>query len=302
VRRSLSLLCVVVLVCAGCFKKASFQNAASFSEAMDEGRVVQNYSLFGQEAKLLSPLSMAGGTVLAASRYVAVHHKIEIVESGSGLAKSVEGVVAFCGTIQCEVLSTNISGTAPNATPSGNVSLRVVPQDLNRLLDFIASQGQISQHSTQTVDKTAEVIDVEAKLKNQTDFRDNLRKMLAKPGVTVADLLQIQEKLTEAQAELDGEAMQRKTLANETEKVSVYAEFHAEAHENRRSMFTPIGEALKQSGEVLGDSLGALITAVAAVIPWLIILLPGGWLIVKAWKRRREKKSKPAKTSTDSHG
>jgi len=49
--------------------------------------------------------------------------------------------------------------------------------------------------------------------------------MLTKPGVSVADLLQIQEKLAEAQAELDSEATQRKVLANETEKVYVEIAF-----------------------------------------------------------------------------
>jgi hypothetical protein len=212
------------------------------------------------------------------------------VEPGLGLAKSVEAVVNFCGTLQCEVLSSNITGTVPGATPSGNIFVRVVPEDLNKLLDFAAKQGKISQHATETEDKTATVVDVEAKIKNQTDFRDSLRKMLAKPGVSVADLLQIQEKLAEAQAELDSESTQRKVLANETEKVSVSIEFRAEASGNKPSVFAPIGEALGESGEVLSESLGALILAIAAVVPWLIILLPLGWLIVKWWKRWRERK------------
>ena len=97
--------------------------------------------------------------------------------------------------------------------PESNSPDGVAPQDLNKFLDFVGKQGKTSQHSTESEDKTAAVVDVEAKLKNQTDFRDSLRKMLAKPGVSVADLLQIQEKLAEAQAELDSEATQRKILA-----------------------------------------------------------------------------------------
>ena len=298
-RRSLSVFCSVVLICAGCAKKPAPYKAMSVDDAAAE------YAGFRSDgmAQTKSLGISFGGAVMAAPRYIAMRHKLEIVESGSALAKSVEAVVTFCGTIQCEVLSSNISGTTPNATPSGSIFVRVLPQDLNKLLDFVAKQGKISQHSTEMEDKTAAVVDIEARLKNQTDFRDYLRKMLTKPGVSVADLLQIQEKLAAAQAELDSETTQRKILANETEKVAVSIEFRAEVSGSRAGIFTPIGEALSESGEVLGESLAALITAVAAVIPWLIVLVPGGWLIVKWWKKWRERrKNQQARISTDSQG
>ena len=177
------------------------------------------------------------GAVFAASRFVAVRHKLEIVEASSGLPKSIEAVVAFCGTIQCEVLSSSVTNETAVLSPSGSIAARVAPPDLNRFLDFAGKQGKIAQHSAESEDKTAAVVDVEAKLKNQTDFRDSLRKMLIKPGVSVADLLQIQEKLAEAQAELDSEAMQRKILANETEKVYVEIAFRAEQRIVRRRAF-----------------------------------------------------------------
>jgi hypothetical protein len=118
--------------------------------------------------------------------------------------------------------------------------------------------------------------------------------MLTKPGVSVADLLQIQEKLAEAQAELDSEATQRKILANETEKVYVEIAFHAEQRTVSRGAFASVGEALRDSGSVLGDSLAALITAVAAIIPWLIVIVPGLWFLIKAvrWFRERRRTAK----------
>jgi hypothetical protein len=125
--------------------------------------------------------------------------------------------------------------------------------------------------------------------------------MLAKPGVSVTDLLQIQEKLAEAQAELDSEATQRKILANETEKVFIEAAFRAEQRTVSRGAFTSVGEALRDSGEVLGDSLAALITAVAAIIPWLIVIVPGLWFLTRAVRRFRERRraAKAAKPAAE---
>lgn len=297
--KSISFVSIAALFCAGCGHRS---RGIATSKSVDEART-NGFDAFSSQpaeragggsglARVRNAMIVLGEPVFAAGRFVAVRHRLEIIEPGPALQKSVEAVVAYCGSIQCEVLSSNISGTAADAIPGGNISVRVAPPDLNKFLDFVGKQGRVSQHATETEDKTAQVIDVEAKIKNQTEFRDNLRRMLAKPGVSVADLLQIQEKLAEAQAELDSEATQRKVLANETEKVAVDVAFHSEIRSTSRGAFASVGEALRESGTVLGDSLAALITAVAALIPWLIVIIPGMWFLVKAWRRfRRNRKS-----------
>jgi hypothetical protein len=295
--KSFAIFCGGIILCAGCaHKAATYQKATGLSE-VDSAQARLSY--FAPLAKAESSGAGGAGIVLAATRFVAVRHRLEIVEASSGLEKSIEAVVAFCGTLQCEVLSSGVTNQTAILSPSGNIAARVAPHDVSKFLDFVGKQGKIAQHSTESEDKTAAVVDVEAKLKNQTDFRDSLRKMLAKPGVSVADLLQIQEKLADAQAELDSEATQRKILANETEKVYVEIAFHAEQRTTRRGAFASVGEALRDSASVLGDSLATLITAVAAIIPWLIVIIPGLWFLTRTIRRFRERRraAKPATPS-----
>lgn len=285
-RKTLYFLLVTVVLCVGCSRKpagtpTNYEKATVWSGTA--GPAADHTYL----ARL--PIS-ARSTVFAAPRFVAVRHKLEIVEAGSGLPKSIEAVVAFCGTIQCEVLSSSVTSETAGLSPSGNIAARVAPQDLTKFLEFVGKQGSVSQHATESEDKTAAIVDVEAKLKNQTDFRDSLRKMLTKSGVSVADLLQIQEKLAEAQAELDSEATQRKILANETEKVYVEIAFRSERATNGRGAFAAVGEALRDFGTVLGDSLAALIMVVASIIPWLIVIIPGLWFLIRTVHRFRERR------------
>src|SRR5260370_33439461 len=108
-------------------------------------------------------------------------------------------------------------------------------------------------------------------MKDLTEFRDNLRKMLARPAVSVKDLVEIQEKLEEVQAELDGETARRKDLANETEKVAIEIEFRAERTTASASAFKPIGDAVRESASVLAESLASLITAGCVVVAWLLV-------------------------------
>lgn len=298
-RKSFPFFCLAAILCAGCAKKVGYQRASSLSEGESGRGRIDAYVSFGESRNIGfagvgagsgGGRGVVGGAVLAAPRFVAVQHKLEIVEPSSGLAKSVEAVAAFCGTIQCEMLSSSVTNETAILSPSGNIAVRVAPPDLSKFLEFVAKQGKIAQHSTESEDKTAAVIDVEAKLKNQTDFRDSLRRMLAKPGVSVADLLQIQEKLADAQAELDSEATQRKVLANETEKVYVEIAFHAEQRTISRGAFASVGEALRDFGSDFGESLATLISVVASIIPWLIVIIPGLWFLRRAVRRLRERR------------
>lgn len=296
-RKSFRFFLISAILCAGCAHKAvEYQRMISVDSAQTSGLAGHAPREFLALARQSSGFG-GGGAVFAAPRFVAVRHKLEIVEASSGLARSIEAVVAFCGSIQCEMLSSSVTNETAVTSPSGSIAARVAPPDLSKFLDFVGKQGKIAQHATESEDKTAAVIDVEAKLKNQTEFRDSLRRMLTKPGVSVADLLQIQEKLADAQAELDSETTQRKVLANETEKVYVEIVFHAEQRTTSRGAFASVGEALRDSGYVLGDSLAALITAVAAIIPWLIVIVPGSWFLIKAARRFRERR-RAAKAAT----
>jgi predicted amidohydrolase len=161
---------------------------------------------------------------------------------------------------------------------------------MDKLLAYVGKQGKIAQHTAETEDKTTTVVDTDARIKNLTEFRDSLRKMLARPAVSVKDLVEIQEKLEEVQAQLDGEAARRKDLANETEKVAVGIEFRAERTVASVSVFRPIEEALRESASVLAESVASLITAIVAVIPWLIVIGPAGWFLVKLWRKVRRKR------------
>jgi len=287
-RKTIPLICLGVLIGGGCAKKAA--PVVSVVSQPGDKEATRSY---GGSQMAVSPMNMGAalGSVSAASRYLAVRQRLVVVAAGAELAKSLEAVIAFCGTIQCEVISSNITSQTGELAPSGSVSLRVRPGDVDKLIAYVGKQGKVAQHATETQDKTTNVVDTDARIKNLTEFRDNLRKMLARPAVSVKDLVEIQEKLEEVQAELDGETARRKDLANETEKVAIEIEFRAERTAASVSAFKPIGDALRESASVLSESLASLITAVVAVIPWLVVIVPGGWFGVKAWRRVRRKRA-----------
>jgi len=242
-------------------------------------------------------LSVAAST----EHYVAERHKLEIFTSESQLQKSWESAIAFCGTIQCEVLSSSITTRTGDSVPSGSISLRVSPEDLNGLLAYVEKLGNVAEHTTERQDETTAVVDTDAKIKNLTGFRDSLRAMLAKPSATVKDLVEIQQQLTDTQSQLDSETAQRKILANETEKIAVEISFVLEGSVENARGFARIWNAFRESGDLFADSTASLITTIVAIVPWLILIVPCVWLLAKAWRalrRRRIRNAVPSRSTT----
>lgn len=235
-------------------------------------------------------------------RFIAERHKLELVTSESDLQKSWEGTVAFCKTIRCEVVTSTITTRTGAEEPSGTITLRVVPEDLSSLLNYVQKVGQVAVHTTEREDKTSEVIDSEAKLKNLTSFRDGLRAMLAKRSASVQDIVEIQKQLTDTQAELDSETAQRKILANQTEKVAIEISFRVARTKSSRGALSEIQEAFVESGLTLADSIAALITVVVSLIPWLIVIIPGAWYFARVWRRlRRNRRTQLESPTTSPH-
>lgn len=206
--------------------------------------------------------------------------------------------MTFCGTIHCEVVSSSISARTSDTSPSGKLLLRVAPEDLGKLLGYLEKLGKIAEHSTEREDKTTEVVDTDARIKNLTAFRDNLRAMLVKQSARVSDLVEIQKQLTDTQSELDSHVAQRKILANETEKVLVQVAFRVERPASSRGGFSLIWGAVRESGDVLADSTASLISTVVAIVPWLIVLIPIVWLLRKGWVRIRSRRKLNAPAHT----
>ncbi len=268
----------VILICAALTSVATgcgYKRVAPASTALTEPVMLHAFAMSPQ-------------------RYIAERHKLEVITSESELQKSWESAVAFCPTIQCEVVSSSITTRAGDSVPSGVISLRVAPDDLKKLLDYVEKLGKIARHTTDRQDKTTAVVDTEAKIKNLTGFRDNLRAMLARPSAAVKDLVEIQKQLTDAQTELDSETTQRKILANETEKIAVEIAFRVERPSGNTGGLAQIWDALRESGSILGDSTAFLITTIVAIIPWLILIVPAVWWQAKAWRKLKLRRNRPA--------
>jgi DNA repair ATPase RecN len=215
----------------------------------------------------------------SSERFIAEQHTVQIVSSKSSLQKSWQSALDYCSS---RIYSAN--ATTP---PSGEINLRVVPDDFGKLMARLGELGKITEHSTQREDKTNSVIDTDAQLKNLITFRESLRAMLLKSSARVSDLVEIQKQLSETQAQIDSSTLQQKALANEVEKIAVDISFRVETISSGISGLGQIARAFREAGTVLADSIANLITTVFFLLPWVILGVPVIWFSVKLWRRRK---------------
>jgi hypothetical protein len=226
-------------------------------------------------------------------RYLAVRQDLNVEVPPEQLADAWGKVRDLCGTLQCELLSSSLLRETPQQPGNAMLEMRVAPADVDKLLSGLAGVAKVVSQNTTSEDKTAEVIDVEARIKNRIEFRDSLRLMLRDTVTkrTMADLLAIQRTLSDTQAELDAIATQRKVLEQQTSKQHIQIQFTPSRTlvQSGRS-YNPMMRALREAGSVLAESVGVLITFLAAVLPWLLLVgLPLVWLVRLVWRRRRAK-------------
>lgn len=235
----------------------------------------------------------AGADGTAQERHIAVRQMLTVETAGDQLPALWERVRAQCGALRCELLTASLRQETPRQAAGASLSLRVAPEDMDALMAALQGGGAIVQQDTHSEDLTAQVIDVQAHIRNRTEFRDSLRALLARPDAQRAlkDVLEIQRTLTQTQAELDSHAAQLKALQSRTRMQQIDIEFRAERRVVSGGGSNPIARAWQEAGETLADSAAAVITFVATALPWLPVVLLPLWGLRVMWRRRHARRN-----------
>jgi hypothetical protein len=219
----------------------------------------------------------------ALKKYIALRHNLTIETPAEKMQASFDAAVKHCEALNCQMLGANFNRETPYSPPSAYLSVRVPPRNVEIFLSGLASSGEITQHGRESEDKTNQVVDADARIKNLTEFRDQLRVMLSDKSAKFKDLIEVQRELVNTQSELDSITSMRKILAQETDLVAVNINFTATQGLTQQGFFAPVARALKDAGRVMMESFAAVITFIMNALPWLLIGVPIFFLVRKYW-------------------
>lgn len=241
--------------------------------------------------------------------YLAYTYAMGLEIPSERLASVMDRHVQACqaaGPRLCQLIGSNRTGD-PQSYMEGFVSLRGQPAWLNNFKAGMAQEadeagGRITQQSTSSEDLTRQIVDTEARLRAQTALRDRLQQLLrSRPG-RLADLLEVERELARVQGEIDAVQSALAVMRTRVAMSELTLTYRSAPRPVGSDTLEPLRQAFANFLGIIVSGFAAIITLIAVLIPFAIVLVPLGWLLLRWRKRRggrffrREAEAKPPET------
>ncbi|MES2288421.1 MAG: DUF4349 domain-containing protein [Pseudomonadota bacterium] len=203
---------------------------------------------------------------------------------GSGEIDAVQAKhVALCdklGRLRCRIATmqkSSVDGEFSNATLQLMVDAKIA-RAFGAELDTAVSDagGEASDRGIQAEDLSKQMVDTQARITAKQALADRLLTLIKTGGGKVGDLVEAERAFADAQEELDAA---RSNMAEMQGRVALSKVEITYTSRNAGGGFTrPIREAFAEGGRTMGWSIGALVTFVIVVAPWVALLTLLLWI------------------------
>lgn len=186
----------------------------------------------------------------------------------------------LAGVDRCQIIGAeteSVAGTDTSATLTLRAETRWLAAFRSRLAgDAAGADGRVVGSKTASEDLGRDISDTAAKLRALTTLQGRLEALLANRAGKLSDLLEIERELARVGGEIDAT---RSALADMSGRVTLPK--MTILYQPNSLAVAGAGRGSRLGGDlynVSATSLFVLLNLVAAVIPWLIVLVPLGWL------------------------
>lgn len=180
----------------------------------------------------------------------------------------------------CVILQSNLSS---GQYASGLVKLRIDPEGVEDLVSFASRLGKLQRRSTKVEDLADAIADTHSRIEMLTTYRKQLLELQNKAGTNVEAAIKIARELSTLQTDIERASGEAAFQVKRTTTDVVTIDFLVAAH---RAFWRPVRGAADDFLQNLADGISQAITAVAYIVPWLFVVIPGLYLLRFLWRRR----------------
>jgi Domain of unknown function (DUF4349) len=246
----------------------------------------------GQAPPAPGPQSPVQASQFSVLKRLAVSHAFSLRMPSIEVEAVQQRHLAECNKLGCTVLTTNLDRSIEGRVTARS-TMRIAPAAYPAFAAVItAAPSELVSHTESTEDKTAEVLDVEKRLEVKVALRDRLSAMLKDSRATsLADLLAIEKELAQIQGDIEATTAQRDYLRTITETVRLDIVYHGQPAVVSGVDFSPISFAVSGASRTVVWSVAALISFLAALVPWLPLIALVWWAVRRSFRRWRAAKA-----------
>jgi hypothetical protein len=235
-----------------------------------------------------------GGTVIGGNDgpRSAVTHRFTLQVPNAEIEAVQEKHSAACVKFGCSIFNSTIN-RSDRGSVSASTWIRIKPDAYDAFAAALAAPpAQVWNHLQTADDLTAPVLDAEKRLAAKTALRERLTALLNDQSTkTAADLIAIEKELSQAQSEIENLTAQLENLHKQTDMVRVDITYVGKTVGYAGLDFEPLHEAVMDIGLTMVRSLAVLVYCLAAIGPWLPVIVIVWWIIRRSVRRRRSFRS-----------
>ena len=258
-KKVLTLLLCAALLLSGC-------GASKSSYAANE----QAYAAETAAAYDSASGGAESGTELPQGRKFIITMNIDA--ETDDLDSALERLSAALGEVNGYIQDQNIyNGSAyyGGRYRSASLTLRIPAENLDQFESSVESLSNVTSASRSSEDVTLQYVDPESRVNALKTEQDRLMELLSQ-AETMADLLEIESRLTQVRSDLESYTSQLKVLENQVDYATMYLSL-SEVKE-----YTPVAEKsrLQKIGEGFVKSLKDLGNGILDIGVWVLVKLP----------------------------
>ena len=283
---ALFVLAALLTACGGASKEYAAMDQAA-PEAMEEAPMEMNGSLTASGS--------GGSTALPENRkwVVTVHMQAETDDLETMTAALDEKIKELGGYVEDQSIY-NGSTYSSRRYRYANLTVRIPAEDVGKFTEDVAGIANVVSQETTREDITLTYVSTESRLTALQVEEARLLELLEK-AETMADLLEIESRLTDVRYELENYASRLRVYDNQVD----YATIHLNIEEVQE--YTPVAEptlweritgSFSDSIDGLIESLQDLLVFIVTVSPFLVVY--GGVALVVLLLIKRIRKSSPS--------
>lgn len=209
------------------------------------------------------------------------------------IAALQEAHVALCDEMgdQCRVLRTS-QARADSYDGYGELQMQIAADKAGNLTDQLEAPaielgGALISSVKDGEDLSEQIIDAEARLKSRLLLREKLTAILRNQRGSVDELVKAESEVAKVNEEIDATRTRLEKYRNRIRFSDVRIEYEPAFGETQIGFVRPVVSALRSIGSTLGMSLAAIIYAVTALLPVVLIVSALRWILHRFGYRLR---------------
>lgn len=148
--------------------------------------------------------------------------------------------------------------------------------DLDKTVE--GAGGESTSRQIAAEDLSKQMVDTEARIKAKKALADRLMALLQNRSGKVGELVEAERAFAEAQEELEAARGWMAEMQARVAMSDIAITYNSSAPSGS-GLLRPVRDAFGEIGQILGESIGALLRVLVGVLPWALLLWGVVWLI-----------------------